>query len=248
MPKIGYWQSDEIAILVSNYRTALPSELQRLLPRRDLSGIHKKAKKLGLNRNVPFFVEDLPEEWEECNLTEGEIGWAAGFIDGEGTISIRKIKKPQGRPSPAYDMYLQVSNTKLEALHRLQALFGGTVCRANTPRWGWNIRPLFHWTLATAQCAPCLRAILPYLCLKAEQARLGLELHRIKQAEKHFHQISQCSLTEEQIQARELLYLKCRVLNERSSRKGLHFQPKLLELEEEACQTYSLVTAHGSLS
>lgn len=101
-------------------------------------------------------------------IRDTDHAWAAGFIDGEGTIGLY-TKGKNTSPVPT----LRVSNTDPRPLEKLQRLFGGWV-KASPPKLG-NRRPQFFWVLqGSAKIQNVLEAILPYLCVKEKQAALVL--------------------------------------------------------------------------
>lgn len=100
--------------------------------------------------------------------------YAAGLIDGEGCIYVAKNK------GKSYSPWIDIGMTRkaLDVLKRLQREYGGglNVMRAATDRWeeAWTL------TLTGARAADMLTRILPYLRLKAEQARLTLTVWEIR--------------------------------------------------------------------
>jgi hypothetical protein len=98
--------------------------------------------------------------------------WAAGFIDGEGCIAIKRRSKTNG-----YVLWVIVGQSGHErpiSLKRLAALYGGSVLpTTRDPRPGR--KPRWSWTIASSQAELCLRLVLPFLTEKREQALLALE-------------------------------------------------------------------------
>lgn len=102
-----------------------------------------------------------------------DLAWAAGFIDGEGCVSVTKSAR-QGQPLPYYRADLIVANTVREPLDKLASIFGGRV--VVTRRAIGNRRLTYGWkTTGTAHTASVLRALLPWLTVKRCQAALVLE-------------------------------------------------------------------------
>lgn len=52
-----------------------------------------------------------------------DIRYIAGFIDGEGCISITKTKKRMAGGAPRYFPYLAITHTNLEILERLRSIY-----------------------------------------------------------------------------------------------------------------------------
>lgn len=91
-----------------------------------------------------------------------QIGWAAGIIEGEGSISAQ-----QGYGS------LRVTQKDPEILHTLQRLFGGTVGRY---QFGGPLkRTYFTWTASGARARGVLMTVFTFLSGRRRlQARLAL--------------------------------------------------------------------------
>ena len=88
--------------------------------------------------------------------------WAAGFFDGEGCIIIAK------RPKDNFALQLTTVQIEVAPLYKLQRLWGGSVY----PSKG---KKLPCWTINGREAARFLQNIFPYLLVKAEQAKVGLE-------------------------------------------------------------------------
>jgi hypothetical protein len=143
------------------------------------------------------------------------IAWAAGFIDGEGSIMVVK-HKPHNGVSPSYYVRLKVNNTRLEPLLRLKSLFGGYIIehKYTAPAKHW--KNLFNWVIQGRSASFCLEQILPHLTIKARQAKLGLELECLKAAKQHQKTVA---LTDRELKRRELILREIKVLNERGKPK-----------------------------
>lgn len=100
------------------------------------------------------------------------LAWAAGIIDGEGHIGIR-------RPWPEKQtlrLYLDVSNTHIATIQRLVAIFGG-LWRVSQRKG--NRQPIAVWTVSHRKAERILRDVLPYLFTKREQAVGALEYRKL---------------------------------------------------------------------
>lgn len=97
--------------------------------------------------------------------------WAAGFIDGEGCISVVRCTH-KGVAREQVQLLLDVGQSKREPLDHLVELFGG---RVRSVRLG-----AFGWRLYGQKAGRVLEAVLPYLIVKRRQATLGLELLSLK--------------------------------------------------------------------
>lgn len=109
-------------------------------------------------------------------MTENDIAWAAGFFDGEGTIDAR----PRQRAHRCeYRLSLYVGQVDPRPLRLLAVLFGGSVASRRAGRRG---RPMWMWRVTGVGAETTLRTLLPYLIVKAEQARLALALRKMIRA------------------------------------------------------------------
>ena len=127
------------------------------------------------------------------------IAWAAGFIDGEGSIMVVK-HKPHNGVSPSYYVRLKVNNTRLEPLLRLKSLFGGYIIehKYTAPAKHW--KNLFNWVIQG----------------RSASSKLGLELECLKAAKQHQKTVA---LTDRELKRRELILREIKVLNERGKPK-----------------------------
>lgn len=114
--------------------------------------------------------------------------YLAGFVDGEGTLGIERINNGKARPygvtasgtprswyhSPEHVVRVQVSNTNLEGLEAIQAMFGGSLTKMknyNRP----NNRIAYKLTWNSRRAEQLLDVVGPYLVLKRPQYLLLLE-------------------------------------------------------------------------
>lgn len=99
-----------------------------------------------------------------------KLAWAAGFIDGEGCISVQNCTA-RGQVRLQYQAFVDVSQTKVAPLDELVMLFGGHVR---------PYRDAFYWRLYGEKAAVVVRQILPYVIGKRHQADLLLEFTALK--------------------------------------------------------------------
>lgn len=106
------------------------------------------------------------------------LAWAAGFIDGDGFITIqnRKTKYKDKIYTGTY-LRLGACQAKQEVLLELQTLFGGAIKEKNSGpnRENYNRKQQWIWSLSTKQASEALKQILPFLVHKREIALLALE-------------------------------------------------------------------------
>jgi len=101
-----------------------------------------------------------------------DFAWAAGFFDGEGSVSVRKNwNKLLNRH--AYQLYVKAAQVEREPLEKMQRLFGGAI--GIVKPHGPNDSPAFDWAVTGPTADLALKLMLPYLTLKRERALLGIE-------------------------------------------------------------------------
>jgi hypothetical protein len=99
------------------------------------------------------------------------LAYLAGMIDGDGYITInRSVRGGRVYHGPQ----VGIAGTRREPHDLAASIWGGSV-RAHVPR---NVRhrPQFQWTRQGESAVAVIRAIQPYLLVKAEHAWLALHL------------------------------------------------------------------------
>jgi hypothetical protein len=105
-------------------------------------------------------------------LESATLGWAAGIIDGEGSIGVYYNSKANG-----FYLMLTAFNTDPRMCIKLQELFGGNVKyhKHDKP----NAKGCFTWVLVAGNAATVLEILLPFLIIKKEQAELAIEFGKL---------------------------------------------------------------------
>jgi hypothetical protein len=133
-----------------------------------------------------------------------DLAWAAGFIDGEGTISLRLHVNTQGN-TYIYPT-LQAANTNVEMLQELRYMFGGSI---HAVKQVDGRKRVHRWTCGSRQSVEAIRLLLPYLKLKRPQAALVLEAAAFRD-DRETHRMSQ-----KQWNQQLLLMAQVKMLNRR---------------------------------
>lgn len=116
-------------------------------------------------------------------MTDIDLAWAAGFIDGEGCLIFMQN-----------DAKLTISQKDPRPLVKLKNLFGGSICR--------HSRGIWVYQLTTNKCYAALPLLIPFLVLKRDQAELLLATKNLKRKN---HIGGRKSLTEaELVQRKEI--------------------------------------------
>jgi len=101
-------------------------------------------------------------------------GYLAGFIDGEGHLSLGKI--PRHCRSTEFPLRVVVYNTNLEILKEVQAAWGGILSDSGSRNPRWKPGRALIWTNAAA--ASVLVRVAPHLRVKSRQASKLLRFHK----------------------------------------------------------------------
>jgi hypothetical protein len=97
------------------------------------------------------------------------LAYLAGILDGEGYIGVKRSANP-GRVTPGHHARVSVKmNTPAPAVALLAETFGGRHASENG-------RAMMCWQVTDAAAERTLRALLPYLRVKREQAENALAL------------------------------------------------------------------------
>lgn len=156
---------------------------------------------------------------------ETEAAYWAGFIDGEGCISIYKHFNKDGfHKSPSYRIQVGVATTNEEIMNKLSKFAGhGKITRRIFKRE--NQRDAFYWACRGDLAMIFLKKILPYLKLKVEQAKLCIEFQDNKNSPNINGGVLK-PLTQDELKYREDMMIKIRDVNALNSNKGKYWKDK----------------------
>jgi len=112
-----------------------------------------------------------------------KLAYVAGLFDGEGSIYIA-INKPKPKfhtKSPNHWLGAAIGNTNRPLVDWLKAEFGGHIVKGG----GGHVKrqqAYWIWVVSSTQALTFLKRLYPYLRIKKEQAKLGIEFQnqRIK--------------------------------------------------------------------
>lgn len=110
-------------------------------------------------------------------MTDLELGWTAGIIDGESCISLHKSYRNVRRGtgiSPVYALSVQVACTDLRMLSKLRRLWGGSLHPKGTRQKEYHSQA-WYWTLTGKNASALLESVKDHLVTKQEQAEVALE-------------------------------------------------------------------------
>lgn len=104
-----------------------------------------------------------------------KYAYAAGLLDGEGTILISCNKQLD---KLHYYLAVSITNTNLDVINWLHENFGGTVCAQNSPTIKW--KRAYRWHLyAEEDTQLFLEKMYKYLIIKRKQTQIAFSfLHK----------------------------------------------------------------------
>ena len=106
-------------------------------------------------------------------MTKADIGWLAGFLDGEGSFMILVADRYGYR---SWYCSVAASSTSTRLLDRCKELAGGYITSKFKPKGKAKMSQI--WTLKGLPLDDLLPKLLPYLIEKREQAGILLALRR----------------------------------------------------------------------
>lgn len=101
--------------------------------------------------------------------------YAAGFFDGEGTVS---IAKPSAW-SRQYKMIVRITQVTELPLKELKKKWGGCVCLRKMNYKNSKHHDIYIWTISNAKARIFLEDVYPYVMVKRAVTILGLEFQRV---------------------------------------------------------------------
>ena len=114
------------------------------------------------------------------------LAYCAGIIDADGTIGIKKstyaMRVTKDCQQAVYSERVCVKQVERQAIDLLHELFKGY--RARQKASAEKGKPLEAWQVTDLNASVCLKAILPFLRIKKQQAINCLELRKVKNKSK----------------------------------------------------------------
>lgn len=150
------------------------------------------------------------------NLTESEIGYIAGIIDGEGSIAIAYTFHPGRSKKRCHYLRLYVGITDKPVIDWLVSKLGGSSGKdiRNHPR-----RTIYKYYLTGKNAANIIKLIRPLLIVKREQADLAIYFQDHKEIVRKG--INGNAITDQEYDWRELMKEKISVRNGHSGREKI---------------------------
>ncbi len=142
--------------------------------------------------------------------TPTEIAWAAGFMDAEGCLSIRKYKVPRGIHY-SHQLDIHLSNTCEEALIKFQEIVGvGNIYLMKRRGAPAHWKPSWQYQCNAHKAEGVVHLLLPYLVVKRKEAEVALEFIAIQ-----YDSYGRDGVADDVYAERERLYLKMQSVKHR---------------------------------
>ena len=109
-------------------------------------------------------------------LTDTQLAWVAGFVDGEGCITTIT----NGPAGSKHMVCLSVCNTDRAVIDLLKKWFRcGGITTNHQKRRNPNWLDAYTWTVRAKAAGGVISVLLPFLRVKHKQARVALRLRKI---------------------------------------------------------------------
>ncbi len=115
------------------------------------------------------------------NITDVEAAYIAGFIDGDGCISVGHSAY-KGKARGQFVVAVIVDNVDPRPVRWIQGKVGGCVW---TLKERGNKRAHTRWQIVGTACEELIRRLLPYFINKQEKAHIALEMRASIKASRH---------------------------------------------------------------
>jgi len=123
-------------------------------------------------------------------MSDAIFGYLAGILDGEGSVMIRRSTyrmtntKYGDCKNPSYVPRVQIKMTDQRPLKLFKETFGGSLTESkmyhSISGYKSNYKTLFVYAAEHKVAVKILTALLPYMIVKAEQAKLALQIPELK--------------------------------------------------------------------
>lgn len=136
--------------------------------------------------------------------------YLAGFIDGEGCLTISKQNRGGHHISPEYKIKCIVNHTNLDILKVYKNIFGGEIYIVKLKE-GRNHKKQHQWIISNKVAYDFCKKIIKYLILKKKNAQLLIDFYEKRISNKY-------PIKTEELERREKILQEIRVLNKRGIR------------------------------
>lgn len=112
------------------------------------------------------------------NVTELDIAYLAGFVDGEGCFyigSMINVSKSTGKKYPNFNCSLKISNNDHSILEWITETFGGRITKFNKNRMKDRNHFTYEVYMTGNLCHDVSKMLIPFLKVKKEQAKIMVQ-------------------------------------------------------------------------
>jgi len=121
-------------------------------------------------------------------MKKTDLAWAAGIVDGEGSIFIQKVNcvgkvypgaktKTRRERSPSYTLRLSVRMTHKPTIEKLAEIFDGQCLEIKRRTVKGKI--VYGWSVCSHKTLEILELLFPYCVTKKEQIKLAYRFMKI---------------------------------------------------------------------
>ena len=100
------------------------------------------------------------------NLTDTELAWLAGIIEGEANFGMYRAKTRWTKRPTKY-FYLEITNSDVKLIQYLEQLLGNkAVLKKRKKEWGDNperCKPCWRITISNKKAKDIIEAVLPFM-------------------------------------------------------------------------------------
>jgi len=128
---------------------------------------------------------DIPAEVYLETLRQVGYSWAAGFLDGEGCVSLAKVHRTCGN-RVNYRVRVNIVQNCLETLKTFRDYGGENCVLTQLPHRESYSRPIFQLIYDGAHAYRLLKKLRPFLVRKGDEADVIFEYYAIGQPTRHF--------------------------------------------------------------
>ncbi len=123
--------------------------------------------------------------------TKTDLAWAAGFIDADGTITLKRWKRNGKVYYQPWITVTQVAEYET-SVQKLQDMFGGNIHGSHPA----HRLPVLQWAVVSKQAIACAKLLLPYLIVKKYRAELVLKFEPMLIERKKQYRLSEANQSE----------------------------------------------------
>jgi hypothetical protein len=163
------WTKEELTTLHKLYPSTSQEEIVKAIPRHNWNAIKIQAQKNGLNRNITAINFRKPSYL----LSDLDLGYIAGFVDGEGCFRFHYDKGSSYRPE------IVIVNTNKEVLKWIKNKIGGRL--DSEKRYNNKWKALHRLVVGSIKNVYfLLKKLEPHLKVKRKQANLMLKFCELR--------------------------------------------------------------------